>query len=210
MVTYSSCLALLYFADDPARARSRPTSRAIRGAPTLYLELLGHPGVGLLGTRERILRTSREHDRARHHRRRQARGDRRTQSARTLRLERTRHSRRRTSRLTAECGRHRDLRRVRRLRDRVVRRSDRRARRGGREPAPSLPDRTGTSQSRHGAYRRCARHSPDDHEAVCCRNEQAARHPGACALRRVRAVCAERAAASSSALSGPSALRALR
>jgi hypothetical protein len=51
VVTYSSCLALLYFVDDP-----RPLSRAEivgdarRGQ--LYEALLDHAGVGLLGTRE--------------------------------------------------------------------------------------------------------------------------------------------------------------
>ena len=51
VVTYSSCLALLYFADDP-----RPLDRVdVSGDPrraTLYDELLEHPGVGLLGTRD--------------------------------------------------------------------------------------------------------------------------------------------------------------
>jgi type I phosphodiesterase/nucleotide pyrophosphatase len=50
VVTYSSCLALVYFADDP-RPLSLPdiTSDARRGH--LYSQLLAHPGVGLLGTR---------------------------------------------------------------------------------------------------------------------------------------------------------------
>ena len=50
VVTYSSCLALLYFADDP-----RPLELSDIGADArrahLYAELLAHPGVGLLGTR---------------------------------------------------------------------------------------------------------------------------------------------------------------
>ncbi len=50
VVTYSSCLALLYFVDDP-----KPLSLDdIAGDPrraTLYRRLLEHPGVGLLGTR---------------------------------------------------------------------------------------------------------------------------------------------------------------
>lgn len=51
VVTYSSCLALLYFADDAA-----PLSRAAiandQRRNTLYEELLHHPGVGLLATRD--------------------------------------------------------------------------------------------------------------------------------------------------------------
>src|SRR5437879_11298832 len=51
VVTYSSCLALLYFADV-----ERPLDReAIAGdarRANLYEELLRHPGVGLLGTRD--------------------------------------------------------------------------------------------------------------------------------------------------------------
>jgi hypothetical protein len=50
VVTYSSCLALLYFVDDP-----RPLDlSAIRSDPRrarLYDELLAHPGIGLLATR---------------------------------------------------------------------------------------------------------------------------------------------------------------
>ena len=49
VVTYSSCLALLYFADDPKRLDLTEIARDKRRA-NLYLELLGHPGVGLLGT----------------------------------------------------------------------------------------------------------------------------------------------------------------
>ena len=50
VVTYSSCLALLYFAD----VEQPLTLTDIAGDPrraNLYLELLRHPGVGLLGTR---------------------------------------------------------------------------------------------------------------------------------------------------------------
>ena len=50
VVTYSSCLALLYFADDTARLDLTDIARDARRA-NLYLELLRHPGVGLLGTR---------------------------------------------------------------------------------------------------------------------------------------------------------------
>jgi len=50
VVTYSSCLALLYFADDPARLDLTDIAHDPRRA-NLYLELLGHPGVGLLATR---------------------------------------------------------------------------------------------------------------------------------------------------------------
>ena len=49
VVTYSSCLALLYFADDSARLDLTDIARDPRRA-NLYLELLDHPGVGLLGT----------------------------------------------------------------------------------------------------------------------------------------------------------------
>jgi hypothetical protein len=50
VVTYSSCLALLYFADDPKPLELTDIARDPRRA-NLYLELLRHPGVGLLGTR---------------------------------------------------------------------------------------------------------------------------------------------------------------
>lgn len=50
VVTYSSCLALLYFADDPKPLELADIARDPRRA-NLYLELLNHPGVGLLGTR---------------------------------------------------------------------------------------------------------------------------------------------------------------
>ena len=50
VVTYSSCLALLYFADDPKPLDLTDIARDPRRA-NLYLELLNHPGVGLLGTR---------------------------------------------------------------------------------------------------------------------------------------------------------------
>ena len=51
VVTYSSCLALLYFTDDIERLdRQRIADDPIRS--NLYLELLEHPGVGLLGTRD--------------------------------------------------------------------------------------------------------------------------------------------------------------
>jgi hypothetical protein len=50
VVTYSSCLALLYFADEPKPLDLADIVRDPRRA-NLYLELLGHPGVGLLGTR---------------------------------------------------------------------------------------------------------------------------------------------------------------
>lgn len=51
VVTYSSCLALLYFADDN-RALERSDILADARRANLYFELLGHPGVGLLGTRD--------------------------------------------------------------------------------------------------------------------------------------------------------------
>ena len=51
VVTYSSCLALLYFVDDRAPLdRSDILRRPRRTA--LYSQLLGHPGIGLLATRE--------------------------------------------------------------------------------------------------------------------------------------------------------------
>ncbi|MEP6494886.1 MAG: alkaline phosphatase family protein [bacterium] len=49
VVTYSSCLALLYFADDEKRLELNDIARDPRRA-NLYLELLAHPGVGLLAT----------------------------------------------------------------------------------------------------------------------------------------------------------------
>jgi Type I phosphodiesterase / nucleotide pyrophosphatase len=51
VVTYSSCLALLYFADEPEPLDRAGIGRDTRRA-TLYGELLEHPGVGLLGTRD--------------------------------------------------------------------------------------------------------------------------------------------------------------
>jgi hypothetical protein len=50
VVTYSSSLALLYFADDPRPLELTDIARDPRRAQ-LYLELLRHPGVGLLATR---------------------------------------------------------------------------------------------------------------------------------------------------------------
>jgi hypothetical protein len=50
VVTYSSCLALLYFADE-ARALDLGDIDADSRRANLYAELLNHPGVGLLGTR---------------------------------------------------------------------------------------------------------------------------------------------------------------
>ena len=50
VVTYSSCLALLYFADDPRRLDLRDIA-ADRRRANLYASLLAHPGVGLLLTR---------------------------------------------------------------------------------------------------------------------------------------------------------------
>src|SRR6185312_742600 len=51
VVTYSSCLALLYFTDDVERLDlQRIADDPIRS--DLYSELLEHPGVGLLGTRD--------------------------------------------------------------------------------------------------------------------------------------------------------------
>jgi hypothetical protein len=49
VVTYSSCLALLYFADDEQKLELSDIARDPRRA-NLYLELMRHPGVGLLGT----------------------------------------------------------------------------------------------------------------------------------------------------------------
>jgi len=51
VVTYSSCLALLYFADDASPLTLHQISHDQRRS-TLYDELLRHAGVGLLGTRE--------------------------------------------------------------------------------------------------------------------------------------------------------------
>ncbi|HVX39827.1 MAG TPA: alkaline phosphatase family protein [Gemmatimonadaceae bacterium] len=50
VVTYSSCLALLYFIDDPRPLTLEDITADARRA-TLYRELLRHPGVGLLGSR---------------------------------------------------------------------------------------------------------------------------------------------------------------
>ena len=49
VVTYSSCLALLYFADKQERLDHGDITGDTRRA-NLYAELLRHPGVGLLGT----------------------------------------------------------------------------------------------------------------------------------------------------------------
>jgi hypothetical protein len=51
IVTYSSCLALVYFADDPRRLTLSDIARDRRRAK-LYSMLLAHPGVGLVATRE--------------------------------------------------------------------------------------------------------------------------------------------------------------
>src|SRR5262249_55022902 len=51
VVTYSSCLALLYFADDPSPLVLDQIVRNQRRS-SLYEDLLRHPGVGLLGTRD--------------------------------------------------------------------------------------------------------------------------------------------------------------
>jgi hypothetical protein len=50
VVTYSSCLALLYFVDDP-RPLDLPAITADVRRAYLYDELLRHPGIGLLATR---------------------------------------------------------------------------------------------------------------------------------------------------------------
>jgi hypothetical protein len=50
VVTYSSDLALLYFADDPRPLELTDIMRDARRA-NLYVELLQHPGVGLLATK---------------------------------------------------------------------------------------------------------------------------------------------------------------
>lgn len=50
VVTYSSCLALVYFVDDARRLDLTDIARDAKRA-NLYLELLHHPGVGLLATR---------------------------------------------------------------------------------------------------------------------------------------------------------------
>jgi hypothetical protein len=51
VVTYSSCLALLYFVDEARPLELAEISRDSRRS-ALYAELLEHPGVGLLGTRD--------------------------------------------------------------------------------------------------------------------------------------------------------------
>ena len=51
VVTYSSCLALLYFADEARRLHFADVTRDPKRA-NLYRELLDHPGVGLLGMRD--------------------------------------------------------------------------------------------------------------------------------------------------------------
>src|SRR5262249_26132722 len=50
VVTYSSCLAFVYFADDPRPLELNDLASDPRRA-RLYAGLLTHPGVGLLGTR---------------------------------------------------------------------------------------------------------------------------------------------------------------
>ncbi|HEY9228906.1 MAG TPA: carboxypeptidase regulatory-like domain-containing protein, partial [Gemmatimonadaceae bacterium] len=50
VVTYSSCLALLYFADEPSALDLADIARDPKRG-NLYLALLDHPGVGLLVTR---------------------------------------------------------------------------------------------------------------------------------------------------------------
>ena len=50
VVTYSSCLALVYFADDP-RQLSRDDIAADPRRAYLYTALLSHPGIGLIVTR---------------------------------------------------------------------------------------------------------------------------------------------------------------
>ena len=50
VVTYSSCLALVYFADDDRRLELGDLARDARRA-ALYASLLDHPGIGLLLTR---------------------------------------------------------------------------------------------------------------------------------------------------------------
>ena len=51
VVTYSSCLALVYFADVEAQLGRREIA-ADRRRAHLYAELLRHPGIGLLATRD--------------------------------------------------------------------------------------------------------------------------------------------------------------
>jgi hypothetical protein len=51
VVTYSSCLALVYFADAEAQLGRREIS-ADRRRAHLYTALLRHPGIGLLATRD--------------------------------------------------------------------------------------------------------------------------------------------------------------
>ncbi len=50
VVTYSSCLALVYFADAPAQLDLIEIARDTRRA-RLYTSLLAHPGIGLVATR---------------------------------------------------------------------------------------------------------------------------------------------------------------
>ncbi len=50
VVTYSSCLALLYFADDVHQLQLSDIARNRRRAQ-LYAALLAHPGIGLIATR---------------------------------------------------------------------------------------------------------------------------------------------------------------
>ena len=51
VVTYSSCLALVYFADVPAQLGRREIA-SDRRRTHLYTSLLRHPGIGLLATRD--------------------------------------------------------------------------------------------------------------------------------------------------------------
>ena len=50
VVTYSSCLALVYFADDPKALELGDLAREHKRA-ALYAALLAHPGIGVLLTR---------------------------------------------------------------------------------------------------------------------------------------------------------------
>ncbi len=77
VVTYSSCLALLYFADDVERLDRNDIALDARRA-NLYIELLNHPGVGLLGNTRRCVGPPGEHDRPRRDYRRSTRGARGT------------------------------------------------------------------------------------------------------------------------------------
>ena len=96
VVTYSSCLALLYFADDPARARSH-RHRARPAAGQSVPRAARSPRRRAARDAQRTFGPPGEYNGTRDHRRRTARGDRRA---------RTRSSRTRSSELVVRAVEH--------------------------------------------------------------------------------------------------------